>query len=193
LRVYVVKDGKRTQLASAEIKADTNQWQEMDIEVEDEEIQVQFNEEDIIKIEDTTLSGAGMVGLWTKADASTAFDDFGIEIEIDDDLDWSYPAQDFPVGYIDLSSAKIVIMNPDSRILPNAADMLRDEIEKRTRIGLEIATSLPPESAETIVMVYQPCNPDLLLRWRALRSGWGFGDFYGAGEILPEAEVEVPC
>jgi hypothetical protein len=152
LRVYVVRDGRRKQLASAEIKADMKEWQEMDVEVEEEEIQVQFNEEDIIKIEDTTLPGAGMVGLWTKADASTAFDDFGIEIEIDDDLDWTYPAQDFPVGNIDLSSARIVIMDPHSRILTNAADMLRDEIEKRTRIGLEIVTSPPPHGAEKIVI-----------------------------------------
>ncbi|MHC4497978.1 MAG: family 16 glycoside hydrolase [Planctomycetota bacterium] len=152
VRVYVVKDGKREQLASAEIKADTNRWQEMDIEAEDEEIQVQFNEEDIIEIEDTTLPGAGMVGLWTKADASTAFDDFGIEIEIDDDLDWAYPAQDFPVADIDLSSARILIMNPDSRILTNAGDMLRDEIEQRTRIGLEVVTSGLRQGAEKIVI-----------------------------------------
>jgi hypothetical protein len=152
LRVYVVKDGKRRQLVSAEIKADTTKWHEMEVEFEDEEIQIKFDDEDVIKIEDTTLSDAGMVGLWTKADASTAFDDFGIEKEIDDDLDWRYPAQDFPVGDIDLSSTKIVNLNPKSRILASAADMLRDEIEKRTRIGLEVVTSLPAERSETIVI-----------------------------------------
>jgi hypothetical protein len=84
LRVYFVKDGKRTQLASAEVKADPSVWHEIDIENKGSEIAVQFDEVDLIEIYDSTFPEAGMVGLWTKADAATAFDDFEIEIEQED-------------------------------------------------------------------------------------------------------------
>jgi len=36
-----------------------------------------------------------------------------------------------------------VVMNPESKAQANAADMLRDEIEKRTRIGLDVVSEMP--------------------------------------------------
>ena len=57
---------------------------EIDLEHVGSEIEVQFDEETVIEFNDDTFSEAGMVGLWTKADAATAFDDFDIEIELDD-------------------------------------------------------------------------------------------------------------
>jgi len=56
------------------------------------------------------------------------------------------------VGDIDLSGAKLVVLDPKSKIQANAADMLHDEIEKRTRIGLETITSLPPKGTPAIVI-----------------------------------------
>ena len=44
---------------------------------------------------------------------------------------------------IDLSSAKVVVLNPQNKIEANAADMLADEIEKRTRIGLDVVSKMP--------------------------------------------------
>jgi len=44
---------------------------------------------------------------------------------------------------IDLSKAKIVVLNQNSKIISNAADMLADEIEKRTRIRLDIIRTIP--------------------------------------------------
>ena len=44
---------------------------------------------------------------------------------------------------IDLSRAKIVVMNPKSKAQANSADILRDEIEKRTRIGLDVVSEMP--------------------------------------------------
>ncbi|MHC4619557.1 MAG: hypothetical protein ACYTEQ_17565, partial [Planctomycetota bacterium] len=44
---------------------------------------------------------------------------------------------------IDLSHAKVVVLNPKSKIEANAADMLRDEIDKRTRIGLDVVSKMP--------------------------------------------------
>jgi len=70
----------------------------------------------------------------------------------DDDGDWVYQTQAFAVGDIDLSSAKIVVLNPKSKLETNAADMLRDEIEKRTRFRLEVVTSLPAKGTSAIVI-----------------------------------------
>ena len=74
------------------------------------------------------------------------------EAERDDDDDWVYPAWEFPVGDIDLSAAKIVVLNPKSKIQANAADMLHDEIKKRTRIRLEVRTSSPRKGVAAIVI-----------------------------------------
>jgi hypothetical protein len=80
-RVYYVKDGKRVQLGSAEIKTDASKWHEIEIEHVGSKIVAEFDNKKVIEIEDTTFSEAGMVGLWTKADAATAFDDFKVKIE----------------------------------------------------------------------------------------------------------------
>jgi hypothetical protein len=53
---------------------------------------------------------------------------------------------------IDLSKAKIVVLNPKKKIVANAADMLRDEIDKRTRIGLEIVSKMPAKNQAVIVI-----------------------------------------
>jgi len=56
------------------------------------------------------------------------------------------------LGYIDLSNAKLVPLNSLSRIQGNAADMLADEIEKRTRIRLEVADQMPEKDGAAIVV-----------------------------------------
>jgi len=38
-----------------------------------------FDGKSYLKVADDTFSGAGRVGLWTKADAVTAFDDLRVE------------------------------------------------------------------------------------------------------------------
>jgi hypothetical protein len=53
---------------------------------------------------------------------------------------------------IDLSNARIVVLNPKKKIMTNAADMLRDEIEKRTRITLDVVTKMPAKDQATIVI-----------------------------------------
>ncbi|MBW8001137.1 MAG: hypothetical protein FVQ80_03840 [Planctomycetes bacterium] len=84
LRVYYVKDGRRVQLATADIKTDPGKWHEIEIEHVGNKIVAEFDDEKVIEIEDSTFAEGGMVGLWTKADAATAFDDFEVETEADD-------------------------------------------------------------------------------------------------------------
>ncbi|MHC4637674.1 MAG: hypothetical protein ACYTBV_09265 [Planctomycetota bacterium] len=58
----------------------------------------------------------------------------------------------FGAATIDLSKAKVVLLNPRSKIQSNAADMVRDEIEKRTRIGLDVITKMPAKDDAAIVI-----------------------------------------
>ena len=55
-------------------------------------------------------------------------------------------------GQIDLSKAKIVVLSPDKKIMANAGDMLGDEIDKRTRIGLDVVSKLPGPTQAAIVI-----------------------------------------
>jgi len=79
LRLYIVKDGKRTQLATATIKADPTRWHEIEVEHEGSKIKIEFDDKDIISFTDTTFTNAGKVGLWVKADGRTQFDSFKVE------------------------------------------------------------------------------------------------------------------
>ena len=87
LRVYYVKGGKRIQLASADIKTDPSKWHEVEIVHVGNKIIAEFDDKKVIEVEDSTFAEAGMVGLWTKADAATAFDDFEVEIADEKDAD----------------------------------------------------------------------------------------------------------
>jgi len=56
------------------------------------------------------------------------------------------------LGNIDLSRAKVILLNSRSTIQANAANMLVDEIEKRTRIGLEVVTQMSVANTVAIVI-----------------------------------------
>jgi len=57
------------------------------------------------------------------------------------------------LGYrVDLSQAKIVALNAQSRIQASAARMLCDEIERRTRIRLDVVKQMPGNGVATIVI-----------------------------------------
>jgi hypothetical protein len=73
-RVYVVKDGKRKLLGSADVKADPAKWHEINIRMVGERITAQFDESTFVEVQDATVMKPGQVGLWTKADAAAAFD-----------------------------------------------------------------------------------------------------------------------
>ena len=81
-RIYYVKDGSRKQLASADVDAAADTWHEIEIEHVGNRITAEFDDEKLLDFEDTTFTEAGKVGLWTKADAATAFDDFEVEKEM---------------------------------------------------------------------------------------------------------------
>lgn len=75
-RVYFVKDGRRKQLGTADVKTDAKVWHEVSIVHKGTQITASFDGKKMIKLADSTFSEPGMVGLWVKADGRTAFDDF---------------------------------------------------------------------------------------------------------------------
>jgi hypothetical protein len=58
----------------------------------------------------------------------------------------------YVIPKVDLSRAKIVVLSSDKKIMANAGDMLCDEIDKRTRIGLDIASELPGPTQVAILI-----------------------------------------
>ena len=53
---------------------------------------------------------------------------------------------------IDLSNAAIVVLEPNKKIMAKAADMLHDEIEKRTRTGLDVVSKMP-DNGEAVILI----------------------------------------
>jgi hypothetical protein len=76
LRIYYVKNGSRKTLGSASIKLPSGQWHRLKIRHRGETMEVYLNGEKLITVKDRTFMEPGGVGLWTKADAVTSFDDF---------------------------------------------------------------------------------------------------------------------
>ena len=76
VRLYHFIDGKRTELAEWEGSAAPGVWHSIALEVKGDRLTVFFNGKKVIEHQDGTLPGAGRVGLWTKAEAVSQFDDF---------------------------------------------------------------------------------------------------------------------
>jgi len=78
-RFYHVIRGKREQIAGKSMKVTPNEWHELAIEAVGNSFVVKYDGEKVIEATDETLKEAGQVGLWTKADSVTLFDDLTIE------------------------------------------------------------------------------------------------------------------
>jgi len=78
-RVYIVKNGARRMLDSASrIKIGTGQWFTIRIVQRGDHIQGWLDGKKLLDVHDATFTKPGGVGLWTKADAATSFDDFTV-------------------------------------------------------------------------------------------------------------------
>lgn len=85
--LYEVERGKRSDLnpvdaglfaygKKAPVRSGT--WQELRVEVEGDLFRVSLDGSHLFDVRDATFAGPGKVGLWTKADSVTAFDDLTI-------------------------------------------------------------------------------------------------------------------
>ncbi|WP_437899806.1 hypothetical protein [Sorangium sp. So ce124] len=77
VRLYHVKDGRRTQIASWS-GAVTGNWHELRVDAREDRIQVHWDGTQVIDATDRTFTAPGKVGVWTKADSVTYFDDLTI-------------------------------------------------------------------------------------------------------------------
>lgn len=73
-RLYKVVDGKRTQLHSAEVNTEAGKWYDLRVMMTKNQISCYLDGKTLIQATDDSLKEPGMVGLWTKADAATSFD-----------------------------------------------------------------------------------------------------------------------
>ncbi len=84
--LYKMENGKRTDLPligkgrtyGVDVEPLGNGWNDLKLTVVDNLFTVYLNNKEIFQVEDETFKEAGKVGLWTKADAVTYFDDFQV-------------------------------------------------------------------------------------------------------------------
>jgi hypothetical protein len=78
-RVYKVVDGKRIQLQTKEdLKVKAGEWHTLKIAMTDDHIDCFLDGQKHLEADDSTFKEPGKVGLWTKADAQSYFDDLKI-------------------------------------------------------------------------------------------------------------------
>ncbi len=73
--LYHVVNGRRSQFAGANLKVTSGEWHELRVEVVGNKITCYYDGNKKIEATDDTFKDAGKIGLWTKADSVTYFDD----------------------------------------------------------------------------------------------------------------------
>jgi hypothetical protein len=78
-RLYRVVNGNRKQLKTVDCSIKTGEWFSISIEMKGNKISCSLNNIKMIDATDDTFKSAGRVGLWSKADAQSYFDDLRIQ------------------------------------------------------------------------------------------------------------------
>jgi Laminin G domain len=74
--IYHTIGGKRVAFKSARTKVASGVWHTLRVDFQGSHFTVTFDGAKVIEADDTSFSDAGKVGVWTKADSVTLFDDF---------------------------------------------------------------------------------------------------------------------
>jgi hypothetical protein len=74
--LYYTDKGRRITLKYVDAPVALNTWHTLRVEFAGTRIRVALNGKVYIELDDAHIGGAGSVGVWTKADSVTAFDDF---------------------------------------------------------------------------------------------------------------------
>lgn len=74
--MYYTQNGRRNTIKSVAAPVARNQWHTLRVEFRGTRIQVALDGKRYLDVKDRHVSGAGTVGMWTKADSVAAFDDF---------------------------------------------------------------------------------------------------------------------
>jgi hypothetical protein len=79
IRLYFVRDGQRRQIASHNGAVTSDTWHDYRIEARGDHFEVHWDGQRVIDHHDSTFTEGGRVGVWTKADSVTYFDDLRVE------------------------------------------------------------------------------------------------------------------
>ena len=74
--LYYTANGRRNTIKYVDAPVSRNTWHTLRADFVGTSIKVSLNGKTYIDLQDARISGAGAVGMWTKADSVTAFDDF---------------------------------------------------------------------------------------------------------------------
>jgi hypothetical protein len=74
--LYYTQNGRRNTIKYVDAPVAKSQWHTLRVEFEGEHIRVALDRKLYIELDDARISGPGAVGVWTKADSVTIFDDF---------------------------------------------------------------------------------------------------------------------
>ena len=75
VRLYHVVKGERKQFASWSGKVKTGTWHELRADAKSDRLEIYFDGKKVIDAKDATFKAAGKIGVWTKADSVTYFED----------------------------------------------------------------------------------------------------------------------
>jgi hypothetical protein len=76
--LYRVVNGRRSEFASTRLRITPGEWHELRVELAGSKVTCYFDGNKKIEATDDTFKQPGKVGLWTKADSVTYFDDFRV-------------------------------------------------------------------------------------------------------------------
>jgi hypothetical protein len=74
--LYYTEKGRRNTLKYVDAPVPPKVWHTLRVEFAGKRVRVALNAKTYIDLEDAHIAGPGAVGMWTKADSVTAFDDF---------------------------------------------------------------------------------------------------------------------
>ena len=74
--LYYTERGNRRTIKYVDAEVATNTWHTLRVEFSGSQIRVILDGKTVIELSDTHINGAGLTGVWTKADSVTVFDDF---------------------------------------------------------------------------------------------------------------------
>jgi hypothetical protein len=74
--IYDTVNGRRTERKRTNMKVATNEWHTLRVDFQGNHFTVTLDGKKAIEWDDETFKEAGKVGVWTKADSVTLFDDF---------------------------------------------------------------------------------------------------------------------
>ena len=77
--LYYTINGRRNTIKYVDAPVPLNQWHTLRVRFNGRHITVELNGKQYIETDDGHITGDGSVGVWTKSDSVTAFDDFSYE------------------------------------------------------------------------------------------------------------------